>query len=345
MSKPLAFDPVLADCSLSLSDLVYHQFTTDPCQCDTRRFIYHADCNCFEIKPIPVMSGLQPLLSAHQYFRILYTEQDPETGFYADACYAVTAAGEPVSSLPATVFLVFRGSDDWHDWENNVWGIFLSLGPVQARQALCFHDTVLAEVLPQMARSYPQFQPHQVRIVTAGHSLGGGLAGLVASAFGYSGFTFNAAPMKQFTGWESLAPWFSKPPREGNPIEAFGTREDILPNTATDRQFCAVRWLSSFAANALNNAIDPAKPNQFHLPAPPLLARHMSALFSVETTGTQTGDVGFPDELIAHSLHNFYGRLTQAELDVSLTHYPEQQTLQRLGHGVGQLFCREVLQL
>lgn len=109
-------------------------------------------------------------------------------GFYAVA-YDVGGAGKVISyrgTDEATGDIPFfydakSGSDIWHGWS-------IGAGNTQSEQAAMayeFYHTVSGGI-----------DPRNAAIITTGHSLGGGLAGLVAGAYGKEGILFDNMPFE-----------------------------------------------------------------------------------------------------------------------------------------------------
>jgi hypothetical protein len=84
------------------------------------------------------------------------------------------------------IVIAFKGTDNWGDVLTDIRQ--LKAVPIQYTQALMFVKRVLA-----MGGVSPE------NIVVTGHSLGGGMAQYVASAFGLKAVTFNPAPLSAAT--------------------------------------------------------------------------------------------------------------------------------------------------
>ncbi len=109
------------------------------------------------------------------------SSQEFQANFYAVA-YRDNSTGEKIIS--------YRGTDNILDdmitgWTTGL-GAYNYLGP-QARFAAQFYDAVIGEA---------NTSPYSANVSFTGHSLGGGLAGLMASLYGKEAIIFNNMPFE-----------------------------------------------------------------------------------------------------------------------------------------------------
>lgn len=120
-------------------------------------------------------------------WKVIGFETIPGTGFAACA-YQNPFLNKVVIAYRGSHELTDVGEDLWRDWVENDFAMMAGIEGAQLKNAFDFYESVQKKTGSQ-------------DIVVTGHSLGGGLADIVAARYGCEGQSFNSAPFLDVVYW------------------------------------------------------------------------------------------------------------------------------------------------